>query len=297
MNKTAVISDGSSSLGYEFAKAYLRKNYDVLILSSNKEKLKTAKKSLSKLSSSRILSLHLDLSTPFFLKEIESFLEKKDLQPSLLINNAELGYGENLQTASLKKIKEILDVNITALSLLTKFFADTISARNKSKAGMNNQGLIINIASFSGFFANSQHAVYAATKAYVISFSEALAHEYKDDNIRFLTLCPNMHPSAHPSAHFNVSVLEKKHWFSSFAGLLSGLPYKLSGLPYKIGYKLAYNMSSPKQVVESSLAHLRSSSKKSLVIHGRMNKLTLFLARFLPRQFITKRVAAQPKFY
>ena len=181
--KCALITGASSGLGEEFVKQLLGRVDQFILVARRLDRLDRIADEIRKSHPEiKVMVVEADLSDP----EIRNLLEKKvqdqGLIPDLLINNAGLGdYGEFV-TAQWGVLDQMLRVNIEALTHLTHLFSPGMVKQGR--------GWILNVSSLASTLAIPDFAVYAATKAYVSSFSEALRIELKDDGVEVMSLCP-----------------------------------------------------------------------------------------------------------
>jgi short-subunit dehydrogenase len=182
MGESAVITGASGGIGEEFAKLFASKGYDLVLASRNAEKLDLLSASLASAHSRRVEYLAIDLSTPASAAALQSFLDAKGIAPDVLVNNAGFGtfgaFAENDLDAELAQIQ----LNVTTLTHLTKLILPGMLRRGR--------GRILNVASTAAFQPGPFMAVYYATKAYVLSLSEALANELKGSGVSVTCLCP-----------------------------------------------------------------------------------------------------------
>lgn len=169
--RTAVVTGASSGIGKALAHQLRAKGYRLLLSGRNRE-------ALCALASERDEVLVADLSQQEGVEAVREAIRR--FQPDLVINNAGLGYfGEPSSEAA----HEIIQVNVAALVELTLVARDTFLQKKSA-------GTIVNVASVLAFFPTPQMSVYAASKAFVRSFSEALDFELEGTGIRVLTTCP-----------------------------------------------------------------------------------------------------------
>ncbi|MFK7850024.1 MAG: SDR family NAD(P)-dependent oxidoreductase [Akkermansiaceae bacterium] len=179
----ALITGGSSGLGAEFA-TQLSERVDTLVLVARRTaKLETIADRLRKESpKTAIVTITADLSKEGERHSLATDLIGKNLVPDLLINNAGLGdYGE-FTGAQWDDIDRMLKVNIEALTHLSHLFAGRMAQKG--------DGVILNVSSLASTMPIADFAVYAATKAYVSSFTEALRIELREEGVDVLALCP-----------------------------------------------------------------------------------------------------------
>lgn len=180
--ETALVTGPSGGIGEELAKLLAEKGNDLVLVSRNAERLRTLAADLSAKHSVRIEALPLDLSTAGAANDVVSFLKGKEIEPDVLINNAGSGtfglFAETDPAAGLAQIQ----LNVIALTHLTRLLLPGMLVRGR--------GRILNVASTAAFQPGPLMAVYYATKAYVLSFSEALANELKGSGVTVTCLCP-----------------------------------------------------------------------------------------------------------
>ena len=179
----ALITGASSGLGEEFAKQLIGRAGKMILVARSADKLERLSAEIREASpETSVVVVPADLSKSEERTALFENLSAKGMVPDLLVNNAGLGdYGEFL-TAEWGSLQAMLDVNIEALTHLSHLFAPGI----KNLGG----GDILNVSSLASTLPIPDFAVYAATKAYVSSFSEALRIELKEANVNVLSLCP-----------------------------------------------------------------------------------------------------------
>jgi len=179
----ALITGASSGLGREYAIQLAPHAQHLVLIARRIEKLEELGAQLSEeYPELKITIFQADLSLKEQRLSLFKALSDEGISPTLLINNAGLGdYGEFV-TSDWDKIQSMIDVNMTALTHLAHHFVK----------GMKEQqnGAILNVSSLASLMPIPDFAVYAATKAYVTSFGEALYSELAHDNIPVLTVCP-----------------------------------------------------------------------------------------------------------
>ncbi|MEO5950480.1 MAG: SDR family NAD(P)-dependent oxidoreductase [Candidatus Saccharimonadales bacterium] len=180
--KTVLITGASSGLGYAFVKYFALHGYSVVMVANDKPKLEAAAESIRKLCSSTILSISLDLSQPNSARVLYDLIRKKDVCIDILINNAGFGSAGAFSEIDYTKEEDEMTLNMITLTLLTKLFLVDMLKRDS--------GMILNIASLAATTPGPFMAVYYATKAYVLHFSEALSEEVKNTGVTVSVFCP-----------------------------------------------------------------------------------------------------------
>lgn len=181
--KCALITGASAGLGEEFTKQLLGRADQFILVARRLDRLERAADEIRKSHpETEVIVIEADLSDPESRVLLGENIYDRGLTPDLLINNAGLGdYGEFV-TADWATIDRILRVNIDALTHLTHLFAPEMV-----KSG---RGWILNVSSLASTLAIPDFAAYAASKAYVSSFSEALRVELLDSGVEVMSLCP-----------------------------------------------------------------------------------------------------------
>lgn len=182
MKNTALITGASSGMGKEFAKTHASKGNDLVIVARRKEKLEELKAELQKKFNVKVKIIAKDLSKPEAASEVFNEIKKEKINIEYLINNAGFGGRGKFHEREWQKDLDMINLNVVALSTLTRLFLPEMVKRNKGK--------ILNVSSTASLMPGPLQAVYYATKAYVTSFSNALAQELHDTNITVTALLP-----------------------------------------------------------------------------------------------------------
>ena len=246
----ALITGASSGIGLELAKLFARDGHDVVLVARSAEKLKQLAGELGSAHGVRATVISADLADPGAPEEIFRTLRAADVELDVLVNNAGFGVtGPFLATDAAAELR-MIQVNVAALTHLTKLFLPAMLGRGA--------GRILNVASTAGFQPGPFMAVYYATKAYVISFSGALAEELRGTGVTVTCLCPGpTHTGFQAAAHMdNVRIFK--------------LPFVMDGA----------------SVARAGYDGLLKG--KRMVIPGLVNKLTPVTARFSPRSMVTR---------
>jgi short-subunit dehydrogenase len=179
---TALVTGASSGIGLELATLFARDGHDLVLVARGRDKLEDIGRALHEEFGIAATVVARDLADPASPSAIASELSSLGIAVDTLVNNAGFGvYGFFAET-SLEKEMEMIQVNIAALTRLTKIFLPGMIARRR--------GRILNVASTAAFQPGPLMAVYYATKAYVLSFSEALSNETDGTGVTVTALCP-----------------------------------------------------------------------------------------------------------
>lgn len=182
MKNTALITGASSGIGKEFAKIHASKGNDLVIVARRKEKLEELKAEFEKKFNVKVKIIAKDLSKPKAASEVFNEIKKEKIVVEYLINNAGFGGIGKFHEREWEKDLDMINLNVVALTTLTRLFLTEMVKRNKGK--------ILNVSSTASLMPGPMQAVYYATKAYVTSFSNALAQELCDTNITVTALLP-----------------------------------------------------------------------------------------------------------
>jgi len=176
--KTTLITGASSGIGEVFARKLAARGDNVLLVARSEDKLMTLCNELGRINSIRAQYVAMDLSRPDAPTRLVAEAQKRDLEIDLLINNAGFGSMGDFAKLDLARELNMIDLNIRALVELTHRFLVPMRERKR--------GAIINVASTAGFQPVPFMATYAATKAFVLSFSEALWEENRPYGIKVM---------------------------------------------------------------------------------------------------------------
>jgi len=243
----SLITGASSGIGEVFARRLAARGRNVLLVARSEEKLITLCNELGRSNSIRAQYVALDLSLPESPARLFEEAEKRGLAVELLVNNAGFGSFGDFSKADLARELNMIDLNIKALVELTYRFLQPMRERK--------QGAIINVASTAAFQAVPFMGTYAATKAFVLSFSEALWEENRSFGIKVMALCPGVTDT---------------NFFEAARG--EKPPARAS--------------QTPEEVVETALRGLARG--KSHIISGWANRAMMEAERLAPRSLITR---------
>lgn len=246
--KTALITGASSGIGLEFARIFAKHKSDLVLVARSEEKLNELAEELSKNYGVKVKVIAKDLAEKNAPTDINTELEKEKIEIEYLINNAGFGgYGLYHETDWMKE-NDMIQVNITALAELSKIFVKGMVKRNS--------GRILNVASTAAFQPGPLMSVYYATKAFVLSLSEAMAYELRETNVTVTCLCPGPTKSNFQNAaNINESGLVKGRKIPS--------SYDVALYGYNAMMKGEY-----------------------VAIEGFMNTVMAFGVRFMPRKMV-----------
>lgn len=248
--KTALITGASNGIGLELAKVHASKGDHLVLVARSKSKLEALKTELENQFKIKVLIIEKDLSAPNAAKEVYEQTSKANIQIDYLINNAGFGDFGMFYETDWNKESEMIQLNITTLTHFTKLYLQDMVKRKSGK--------IMNVASTAAFQSGPTMAVYYATKAYVLSFSEAIDNEVRDKGVTVTTLCPGATESGFQAA----AAMEE-------SALVKGKKLPTSKEVAEYGYKAMMQ-------------------GKTVAIHGFMNAVMANAVRFLPRAMVVK---------
>lgn len=251
MKRLAVITGASSGIGYEFGKVFAEQGHDVLLVARRENKLAELKRELESKYKVKAEILMKDLSLPDSPREIFDFTKSRGWKAECLINNAGFGDVGRFDQSSWAKEQKMIQLNIMALTHLTKLYVQD----------MVQQGLgrILNVASTAAFQPGPMMAVYYASKAYVLHFTEAVHAELQGTGVTVTALCPGATESE----------------FAEAAGA---------------GKTRLFTRKLPSSESVARYGYDALMRGQSVAVHGRMNKVSSFAVRFIPRSLTLKMV-------
>ena len=182
MSKTALITGASSGIGTELSKLLAKKGYNLILVARSKNKLEDLKAKIEKNNNVKANVILKDLSEQNAVKELYDEVKSKNIAVDVLVNNAGFGDFCEYVGSDIEKQDAMMNVNIKALADAVYYFGADMKKRREGK--------ILNVASIAAFIPGPYMAVYYASKAFVLSFSEAVAKELKEYNVTVTALCP-----------------------------------------------------------------------------------------------------------
>lgn len=177
----ALITGASSGIGADLAREAAKDGYDVLLSARRVEPMQTLAKELESHGASATI-LRADLSKTDGVEDLLRQVGERGFAIDMLINNAGLGANGLFADSDTTRVAEMLEVNVVALTMLTRRILPSMIQRKSGK--------VMLLASTASFQPGPQMAVYCASKAYVLSFGEAIAYELRDSGVTVTTVCP-----------------------------------------------------------------------------------------------------------
>jgi len=244
LKKVALVTGASAGLGVEFARQLSNRGHRLVLAARRKDRLEALAKELG-----NARAVTIDLSKATASAKLMADLEANGEVVDLLVNNAGFGLIGRFAELDAKRLRQMIDLNVGVLTDLCRAATPGMIERKS--------GGIINVASTAAFQPGPKMAVYFATKAFVLSFTEALHEELKPHGVKVSCLCPG----------------PTRTEFGEVAG------FNGNGMFDHVA------MNSP-EVVEAGLAGL--DKNHAVVVPGWMNKVTAASTRFAPRPVVRK---------
>jgi uncharacterized protein len=245
-----VITGASAGIGSALAHEFAANGHQVVLIARREQALVGLADAIVAKGGARPTVLRMDVARIDAAHDIGEALARRGLEPDNVVNNA--GFGLLGRADALDRAQQLamIDLNIRALTELSLAFVDSLERR---------KGGILNVASVAGFFPGPDMAVYYASKAYVLSFSEALHHELKPRGVRVSVLCPGPVPTE----------------FQARAGMtVTSFPPLLT--------------LSAEQVAKAGYRGLKEGRR--VVVPGVANKVMTALTRFVPRRILLEAI-------
>lgn len=250
---TALITGASSGIGEAFAHNLAKKGANLILTARSEDKLAQVADELREKYRISVHVFPVDLISPDAPRQLIERIKAGGLRVDFLVNNAGFGKWAHFLGESLDTYEQMLSLNIDALVKLTYLCVPDMLAHGK--------GGVINVASTAAFQPAPYIAVYSASKAFVLSFTEALAGEYQERGVRFLALCPG----------------------NTTTNFMATANANTAGMSF----------STPEEVAEAGLTAFVKG--KSYHVQGRANYLSSLLPRVLSRAAVIRIVAGMFK--
>jgi len=251
MKKTALITGPTTGIGYELSKLFAKDGYDLVLVSRDEVRLRALEQELKTKHGTKSHIVAKDLANGDSPLEIHDLVKRQGISVDILVNNAGFQVYGNFSETPLDKELKMIMVHITSMTILTKLFLVDMLVKGS--------GRILNVGSTGSFVPGGPlNAVYCATKAYILSFSEAIAEELKGSKITVTTLCPG----ATSTEFAKRAGIEDIHLFRFKCGVMD------AGAVARAGYRAL------------------NRGQRSIV-PGIANKMTVYSIKFAPRRLMS----------
>lgn len=181
-SQTVIVTGASSGLGAEFARQLARRGADLVLVARRADRLESLAAELTRAHGVTVTAVARDLGAPDAGRTLRAELESRGIHATGLVNNAGFGTHDAFTDEDPDRLQSMIALNISALVDLSRAYIDPLTAADT--------GILINVASLLGFQPIPYMSVYAATKAFVLSFTEALWEETRGTNLRVLAVNP-----------------------------------------------------------------------------------------------------------
>tara|TARA_R110002050_G_scaffold290260_3_gene443840 strand:+ start:6921 stop:7706 length:786 start_codon:yes stop_codon:yes gene_type:complete len=247
---TALITGATSGIGLELAKIHALNKYNLVLVARTESKLKKAQQEIIEKYGVSVSIVSADLSIEADVRKVVDFTTQNNIRIDHLVNNAGIGVFGLLHETKLEDHLKLMDLNIRALVILTKLYTE--------KMVRHGSGKVLNIASTAAFMPGPYLSTYFASKAFVLSFSEAIHSELSGTGVSVTTLCPG------PTETGFVAAADGMNNSGLFAKQKVSTPYEVA----KDGFYAMMN-------------------SESVKVSGLLNKISVASVRFSPRSWVT----------
>ncbi|MEO8606903.1 MAG: SDR family oxidoreductase [Chloroflexota bacterium] len=247
--QTVLVTGASSGIGLELAKVFAREGYNLIVVARSSDKLIALAAQLATQYGTQTKVIVKDLSATSAPDELFNEIQASGIQVDVLVNNAGFATYGRFSEVDLQQQLQMMQLNMVTLTHLTRLFLALMIERHSGK--------ILNVASTAGFQPGPLMAVYCATKAYVLSFSESIAEEVRGTGVTVSALCPG--------------------------GTASGFQERAAMQDSKF---IQSGLMKPNQVAEAGYQGLMAAM--TINIPGFTNKVLASMHRFLPRRLVAR---------
>ena len=250
--EVALVTGASSGIGAALARRIAREGRNVALVARRLDRLESLAREIERDAKVSAHAISSDLIAPGAPAELVAEVERRGLTVDWLVNNAGFGTVGRFHKLPVERELEELRLNVGVLMELTRRFLPVMVQRGR--------GAVMNIASLGGFAPGPYMATYAATKAFVLSFSEAIALELRDTGVHVLCVCPGFtRTEFQQKAEVDVHGVPDFAWMSADA------------------------------VADQAV---RAVGRETVLVNGAMNRMTASAVRFVPRSLTARLVAS-----
>ena len=255
MTPVVLITGASSGIGAALARVFAAHGHELVLVARRQDRLSALADEIAAAGRARPTVLAADLERRDAASAVAAELSAKAMEPAVVVNNAGFGLSGAAAAVSRDEQLAMIDVNVRALTELSLMFVDSLA---------RHRGGILNVASVAAFLPGPGMAVYYASKAYVLSFSEALHRELSDRGVRVNTLCPGPVPTE----------------FQARSGMHLDPAARILELPAERVAQIGYD------------AFMRG---KRVVVAGTGNRIAVSLMRLVPNALLLRLVDQRPR--
>jgi len=258
-NKWAIVTGGSSGIGLAISIELARRGYDLMLVARNQERLERARERIQREQERRVQVIALDLAREGACEELVRIAESHGIRPEVLVNNAGIGHHGDFLGHSSESHQACIDLNLSATVRLSRAYAELMV--------MQGSGYLLHVGSVSGFAPLPGYSVYAATKAFVASFSRALNYELRATGVSSTVLCPGY---------------TETNFFETAGHSINGFVRRVLSQADDVA----------RQGVDAML------KRKTICVPGLANRLMAFLTRLTPSGVVTEiaaRINSRPR--
>jgi short-subunit dehydrogenase len=252
-DKWALVTGASQGIGLELARCFAKDGINLVLVARSGARLHELEQEWTAQYQIKIMPIKLDLSVERAPENLYELVKETGIRISFLVNNAGIGLYGKYQETDIEREHQMIMLNCLALTRLTKLFLEDMLK--------DNHGNILNLASTASFQPGPYQAVYFATKAYVLSYSEAIAEDLKTTGIKVTALCPGLTAS----------------------GFIDHAEMGDAGFVKRSGVATA------ESVAQNGYNAMRKG--KRITVHGLINWFSALIPRFVPRRLVTLSVA------
>jgi len=256
INKNALITGATSGIGYELAKLFAQDGYNLIIVARSEEELQQKATELSQQFGIQVTPIAKDLFKPDAALALYEEVKNSGIEVNVLVNDAGQGQFGLFVEQDLERLLEIIQLNVVSFTALTHLFLKDMVARNEGK--------ILQLASIASQLPGPWQAVYHATKAFVLSLTEALISELKDSNVTLTAL----QPGATDTDFFNKAEMQDSKILDS-------------------------KLSDPAKVAKDGYEALMSGDDK--IISGLKNKVMVGMSNVMPESMVAEQMKSMQK--
>lgn len=246
---TALITGASTGIGRSLARVFAREGHNLVVTARHADLLQTLKQELTAAYKVEVHTVTADLAVPDGAARLREEVERAGIAVDVLVNNAGVGVFGDFTTTNLDEELRVIQLNVSSLVALTKYYLVEMVARRR--------GRILHVASTAAFLPGPHMSVYYASKAFVLSFSDAIADEVRNTGVTVSVLCPG--PT---TSNFQATARMER------SRLVQG------------------TMMDADTVAEAGYRGVMRGSR--VIIPGAMNRMVPVITRLLPRGIVTR---------